>query len=85
MPPKREYSSDSDAELKVNASSVKKISSPRKGWTPTEESAFINIIDEIVKNNLWSMVKDHPDLAGRQNGAVISHWNAMVKKLRKTS
>ncbi|OCF74618.1 hypothetical protein I204_04997 [Kwoniella mangroviensis CBS 8886] len=86
MPAKREYSSDSDEKPKRSVSGSPKksrISQGKKPFTSEEETAFLEIIDEIVKSNLWDAAKNRPELADRKQASVQGHWDAMLKKMKR--
>ncbi|WVQ67651.1 uncharacterized protein L199_005854 [Kwoniella botswanensis] len=86
MPTKREYSSDSEEKPKrsVSGSSKKsRISQGKKPFTSEEETAFLEIIDEIVKSNLWNAAKNRFELADRKQASIQGHWEAIFKKMKK--
>ncbi|RSH87308.1 hypothetical protein EHS25_003217 [Saitozyma podzolica] len=57
--------------------------SPKTAWTPDEEARYLDAIDAVVKNALWSHVKNDPELAKRGANGIRSHWDAMIKKMKK--
>ncbi|GFZ43881.1 hypothetical protein JCM24511_01601 [Saitozyma sp. JCM 24511] len=62
-----------------NTSTPKKSRKPsaKTAWTPDEEARFLAAIDAVVKNALWSHVKNDPDLAKRGANGIRSHWDAI--------
>ncbi|WWC62020.1 uncharacterized protein I303_104607 [Kwoniella dejecticola CBS 10117] len=85
MPLKREKSTESDEECRSKFSPKKtRTFQGKKSFTPEEESAFLEIIDEVVKAGLWNAAKNHPELNGRKQNSVLGHWDAMYRKLRKS-
>ncbi|OCF40376.1 hypothetical protein I317_05811 [Kwoniella heveanensis CBS 569] len=52
-------------------------------WTAAEDQKFIEHIDKLVKDKLWAAVKDDPELAVRGANGIRTHWEAMVRKLKK--
>ncbi|WVQ99438.1 hypothetical protein IAU59_006573 [Kwoniella sp. CBS 9459] len=85
MPPKRKGSEDgSDGTSSVGGTPKKpRAFNGKAPWTVAEDHKLIEHIDKLVKDKLWAAVKNDPELSGRGANGIRTHWEVMVKKMKK--
>ncbi|ORX36603.1 hypothetical protein BD324DRAFT_651092 [Kockovaella imperatae] len=77
--------SDDDApkrkKTKTSSESPKGKTVIRK-WTPQEDAIFIELAMQLLKTDMWKVIKEDGRLAYRGSPGITAHVKAMVKKMR---
>ncbi|WVF71496.1 hypothetical protein IAT40_006302 [Kwoniella sp. CBS 6097] len=85
MPAKRKESDDTFDNASSTGGTPKKQRAfkGKTPWTTAEDLRLFEHIDKLVKDKLWAAVKDDPDLSARGANGIRTHWEVMVKKMKK--